>query len=292
MKKAILICPSERHELENLTGTRPLAALPLFGETVLDLWLAHLSGQGIKQVTILSADRTEIIQRIVGSGEKWGLEATVCNEAIEPTTNEARKRHKPADAKDYLPEPEDVQIVDHLPWDDSYPMLANYGSWFDICRCLLKRIEPGFRVGMRQIEPGVWIGRDSQIGANVKLRGPCWIGRGVHIGPNVEIGPNVIIEDESFIDENASLIEAWVGPQTFVGALTQVNQSLAWGHMLINHRTGSHIVVPDPFLLSSVEQARTAVKTMLAPRRLPTFFQETFAKPIAAFANLKAKLPG
>lgn len=290
--KTILICPSERHELEQLTGTRPLAALPLFGEPVLDLWLANLSATGVKNVKVLAADRCDQIKRIVGSGEKWGIEATVCSEAIEPTTSEARKRHKPADATGFLPEPEDVQVVDHLPWDDSYPMFAGYQQWYDCCRSMLHRIQPGFRVGMRQLKPGVWVGRETQIAPSAKIEGPCWIGRGVHIGPNATIGPNVIIEDQTFIDETAELTEAWVGPQTFVGALTQVKGSLAWGHMLINHRTGSHIVVPDPFLLSSVEQARTAVKSMLAPRHLPSFFADTFARPIAALANLKAKLPG
>jgi NDP-sugar pyrophosphorylase family protein len=290
--KAILICPSERHELEYLTGTKPLAALPLFGESVLDLWLAHLSATGVKQVKILAADRFDIIKRLVGSGEKWGIEATVFSEAIEPTKGEARKKHKPAEATDYLAEPEDVQVVDHLPWDDTYPMFADYASWFQCCRTLLQRIQPGFRVGMRQLKPGVWVGRETQIAPSAKLHGPCWIGRGVHIGPNADVGPNVIIEDETFIDETAELVEAWVGPQTFVGALTRVTESLAWGHTLINHKTASHIVVPDPFLLSSVEQARTAVKTFLAPKRLPAFLQERFARPIASLAGLKAKLPG
>jgi NDP-sugar pyrophosphorylase family protein len=287
-----LICPSERHELEHLTGTKPLAALPLFGESVLDLWLAHLSATGVKQVKILAADRYDQIKRLVGSGEKWGIEATVCSEAIEPTVGEARKKHRPAEAADYLPEPEDVQVVDHLPWDDSYPMFADYASWFQCCRTLLRRIQPGFRVGMRQLKPGVWVGRETQIAPSVKLLGPCWIGRGVHIGENAQVGPNVIIEDESFIDETAELVEAWVGPQTFVGALTRVTESLAWGHTLVNHKTGSHIVVPDPFLLSSVEQARTAVKSFLAPKRLPSFLQERFARPFASWAGLKAKLPG
>jgi NDP-sugar pyrophosphorylase family protein len=290
--KVILICPSERHELEQLTGTRPLAALPLFGESVLELWLAHMAGSGVKEVKVLAADRYDRIKRLVGSGEKWGIDATVCSEAIEPTVPEARKRHKPTDGAGYLPEPEDVQVVDHLPWDDSYPMFDNYGSWFNACRTILQRIQPGFRVGMRQVNPHVWVGRETQISPSTKLLGPCWIGHGVHVGPNATIGPNVIIEDGSFVDETAELLDAWVGPQTFVGALTRVTESLAWGHTLVNYKNGSHIVVPDPFLLSSVEQARTAVKSLLTPKRLPAFFTDAFARPIAALANLKAKLPG
>jgi len=290
--KVILICPSERRELDQLTNTHPLAALPLFGESVLDLWMAHLAATGVKEVKVLAADRFDQIKALVGSGEKWGLQATCCNEAIEPTIPEARKKHKPSDGQGYHPEPDDVRVVDHLPWDDSYPMFADYASWFGAAKAILKRIQPGFRVGMRQVKPGVWVGRDSKIAPSARIEGPCWLGHGVNVGPHARIGPNTIVENQSFIDETAELVEAWVGPETYVGGLTSICESLAWGSGLVNWRTGSHITVPDPFLLSSVEQARTAVKSLLAPRRLPAIFQETFARPMAAWASLRAKLPG
>jgi len=290
--KSILICPSERHELEELTTNRPLAALPLFGDTVLGLWLSHLAARGVKQVKILAADRADIIKESVGSGEKWGLECIVHSEAIEPTVAEARKKHKPANEGGFIDVPEDVEIVDHLPWDDSYPMMANYASWYNACQQILKQIQPGFRVGMKQVQPGVWVGRGSRVEASAKLIGPCWIGRGVHIGANAVVGPNCVVEDETYVDDTAELCESWIGPGTYVGALTQVKHSIAWGNSLINWQNNSHIVVPDPFLLSSVEQARNTVKGLLAPKRLPALFTETFSRPIAAIASLKAKLPG
>ncbi len=290
--KMILICPSERSEMDQLTGTLPLAALPLFGETPLELWLRHLAANGFKQVKILAADRQEEIRRVAGSGEKWGIEATVHAEAIEPTPAEARRKHKPASESGYLPEPGDVQVVDHLPWDDSYPMFADYAGWFAACRKILERAQPGFRVGMRERTPGVWVGRDCQVAPNAKLTAPCWLGRGVHVGAHASIGPNVIVEDETFIDERAELEDAWVGPQTFVGALTRISESLAWGSGLINWRTGSHIVVPDAYLLSSVDPAGRAVKGWLSGKRIPAIFQGSMARPIAAWASLKAKLPG
>jgi NDP-sugar pyrophosphorylase family protein len=290
--KSILICPSERHELEELTGSRPLAALPLFGDTALGLWLSHLAARGVKHVKILAADRADQIKQLIGSGEKWGLECTVHNEAIEPSVNEARKKHKLATEDGYLDIPEDVQVVDHLPWDDSYPMMADYASWYGACQGILSRIQPGFRIGMKQVEAGVWVGRGSRIDTTAKLIGPCWIGRGVHVGANAVVGPNCVVEDETYIDDTAELAESWIGPDTYVGALTQVKHSIAWGNSLINWQNNSHIVVPDPFLLSSVEQARSAVTGLLAPKRLPALFTETFSRPIAALANLKAKLPG
>src|SRR5205085_7385779 len=104
--------------------------------------------------------------------------------------------------------------------------------------------------------------------------------------------PNVVVEDDTYIDDTAELADAWIGPDTYIGTLTQVKDSLAWGSALINWRTNSHIIVPDPFLMSSMEQARNTVKGLLVPKRLPAFFTETLSRPIAALASLKAKLPG
>lgn len=288
--KVILICPSERHEIEQLSGATPLAAVPFFGETVLGCWMDHLASIGVTHAKILAADRVPKIRDAVSEGEKWGLKVEVSVEGLEPSIAEARKRHKVDEG--WMPEPNDVLMVDRLPWEGGVPMFESYGSFFAACKQMLDRIEPGFRVGMKQLQPGVWVGRGSVIAPSAKITGPCWIGRGVHVGPNAVIGAYSIIEDEVFVDETAEIEQAWIGPETFVGGLTRVHESLAWGATLINWRSGSHIQVPDPFLLSSIEQARTAVKSLLLPRRLPSLFQERVVRPVAALANLKAKLPG
>src|SRR3954469_11898256 len=113
--KVILICPSERHEMEELTGNRPLVGLPLLGDTALGLWLSHLAARGVKQVKILAADRAEYIKTLGGSGAKGGLEATVHSEDIEPTIPEARKKHNPSDSAGFGAIPQDREKVVHFP---------------------------------------------------------------------------------------------------------------------------------------------------------------------------------
>ena len=67
------------------------------------------------------------------------------------------------------------------------------------------------------------------------------------------VGPNTWIEDQAMIDHDAVVAESWVGPRTYVGALTQVQHSLAWGTGLLNFATSSFIDVPDAFLLADLK---------------------------------------
>jgi NDP-sugar pyrophosphorylase family protein len=74
----------------------------------------------------------------------------------------------------------------------------------------------------------------------------------VRIDPETVIGPGAILEDFVVIERGVEVSESWIGPETFVGALVQVRDSLAWGSTLINWRTASCISVPDVFLLSAL----------------------------------------
>src|SRR5690606_29446810 len=85
---------------------------------------------------------------------------------------------------------------------------------------------------------------------------PAWIGEHVRIGKNSIIGPNSLLENQCVIEPGASIENSWIGPETFLGALTELKGSLAWGNLLVNWKTGSHTLVPDPFLLASLSESR------------------------------------
>ena len=48
------------------------------------------------------------------------------------------------------------------------------------------------------------------------------------------IGPNAILEDRSFIEGGADIVNSVIGPDTFVGKLAALRQSFAWGDTLVN----------------------------------------------------------
>jgi hypothetical protein len=78
------------------------------------------------------------------------------------------------------------------------------------------------------------------------------------VGPEAVIGPGAVLEDGVFIHQAAQVSESVVGPETFVGKLTELRHSLAWRNNLLDWTNGSWTHVPDPLLLSGLSgsQAR------------------------------------
>jgi hypothetical protein len=254
--KTILICPNQAHGLTVLADIRPIPALPILGEAFICHWMQYLSGEKFKEVRIVTSDPAEIITEQIGDGARWGLKVEVFHEVCDLTPEEARKRYKPAYEKDWAPEPLDVTEANHLPGLPEQKLFTSYLDWFGALPLWLPFITQSKRIGMREVTPGVWVGRRTKISRQAKLIGPCWIGDHVQIGKDAVIGPNSFLEDQVVVDVGANIENSWVGPETFLGALAELKDSLAWGSTLINWKTGSNTVVPDLFLLSSLSDRR------------------------------------
>jgi NDP-sugar pyrophosphorylase family protein len=102
----------------------------------------------------------------------------------------------------------------------------------------------------------------------------------------VVIGPNSYIEDRVVLDQNAEIRDSWVAPDTFIGALTQLHDSLAWGNLLINWRIDSSTLVPDSFLMSSLAEEKKPARRA----RAETLPAEKLARPFAPVISLVQKL--
>lgn len=244
--KAILILPGYRPAMSPLAESAPLAAMPLLGESLLVYWLVHLAARGAREVTVLACDRPAAIRQVAGSGARWGLNVKVVAEMHELTPDEARARHG-ADAGE-------VVVANHLPGLPDIGLCDSHADWFAATRAWMDRAVTPDRTGVREIAPGVRVGRGSRIPADAVLRGPCWIGEKVRLGRGVVIGPNAVIEDRAVVGDGAEVRDSVVGPETFVGEDTEVAGSLAFGDLLIDWRTGSCLRVPDEFLLCSLRR--------------------------------------
>ena len=92
------------------------------------------------------------------------------------------------------------------------------------------------------------------------------------------IGPGVILEDRVVVGTGACITQSVVGPDTFVGRLTAVVQSLAAGSLLVNWRSGSVLRVPDAFLLCSLLDMPSLVPTTGVMRGAVTLGRATIAR--------------
>lgn len=273
----LLICPTTRPAVPALTRQRPLVLTPCLGHTPLEHALTALADAGAKQVTILATDRPAEVRKAVGRGEAWGLKIDVVPEATELSRDQARAKYGTGPAA-----PAQILTLDELPQLPNRPLWAGYRPWFETLHAFVSQALR-HRVGMREIQPGVWVGLRSRIAPDAKLTGPVWIGANVWIGPQATIGPHTIIEDDCYVDESATVAGSVIGPHTYVGAMTEVRNSFAWGADLLNLDTGSVVTVPDRFLLSAAGPPVVA-PVVSWPARLLALVIAVLTCPVVAVA--------
>ncbi len=269
--KALLICPDGRFGVATLAEFLPLSNVSMLGKTLVEYWLDHLAGLGAQEVVVLAADRPDQVRAGIGAGARWGLRVIVQADKRERTLDEARIKHQTSDHATWLPAPNDVFLMDHLPGLPQLPLFTSYADWFAAARALMPRALTPDRIGVRELKPGVWVGLNARVAAGAKLIAPCWIGERAWIEAGATIGPNAVLEREVFIARGAEVSHSVIGPETFVGQFTEVRNSIAWGSTLVNWERDSCLKVTDEFLLCSrkPQRARTAPAKSSAPIHAP-----------------------
>lgn len=249
--RALVICPDERPAVPALSRRCPLALSPFLGATVLEHALASLATRGATAVTLLAGDRADVIRAAVGNGEAWGLRLEVCAQYRELTPDEALAKHGAARESDGLPRAREALLLDHLPSLPLHPLWESYTAWFKAMLAFAE-FAAKERVGVREVAAGVFVGMRSRIANSARLIGPCWIGANTFIGPLAMVGPDAVIEDDAYVEESAEVVSSVIGPSTYLGALTEVRHSFAWGRHLLNLPSGSSTEIADRFLLDDL----------------------------------------
>jgi hypothetical protein len=253
--ETILICPGERPAVGFLAQTVPLVVVPILGESLVNWWIQSLAGSDVKEVVILATDRPDVVRAAAGNGSRWGVRVRVEAVLHEPDAADLRAGSAPGTGQSAASGAAGgVIAMDRLPGAHGQPLFRSYRGWFGAACAWMFEMPKVHRIGVREVAPGVWIGHRAQLAPTAQLRPPCWIGEHVQVGPHAVVGPNAILEDRVIVDSTAEIQSSAVGPDTFVGALTKLEGSIAWGSTLIDWRNGSCTQVPDTFLLSALGQ--------------------------------------
>jgi NDP-sugar pyrophosphorylase family protein len=288
LMKKVLICPGERPALASLAEAMALVQLPVLGKSLLEHWLEQVARQGTKEVLVLTTDRLKELRRLVGEGERWGLRVEVRSEVRELSLEEARHKYR----LDSAGSEGQAVLIDHLPQLPGQPVFESYAAWLAaVERLLAKQLFPTC-VGLREVKPGVWVGRRSRIARDAELRGPCWIGENVWIDSGAIVGPGAIVENRAFIGKGAEIVQSLIGPETFVGENTDVKASLACGGKLINGRMNSVMQMPDPWLLCALRERHVRVGAKAWRRQLDSWLMMGLSLPVGMMTYLKSKLEG
>jgi len=251
LMKSVLICPAERAEVPLLSVEAPLAAAPALGHGLVEYWMSHLACAGVKEVVLLANDRPEEVRRIVGNGSRWGVAVEVIAESQELTPEDAAEKYGAA-----------ATVMDYFPGLPEHPLFESYERWIKALEAWMPRARTPDRVGVRELQPGIWVGLHGHISSEARFCAPCWVGDHVYVGPGAVIGPGAVLENGAFVEPKAEIKNSVIGPATFVGQYLHVTNSLAWGNTLVNWQTGLETTVPDSFLLCSLHPRRAGAKTM------------------------------
>lgn len=264
--KSCLICPSARSEVAALAKNQPLSTVPLLGKSLLEYWIEYLAVKGAKHIQILAADRPEMVRELVGDGARWGLRIEVIEESRELLPSHARTKYPILQKADWMPEPDNMIALTQFPGVPEHSLFNSYTDWFGALSAWLPQAAGENRLGMREIQPGVWVANRARIASGVCLRAPCWIGEDVSIGARCTIGPMAVVEDRAVVEADCEISNSVVGPETFVGGWTELRQSLAFGNSLVNWNTGVAAEIEDPLLLCALREPR-ATGTLAALRQ-------------------------
>ena len=280
--KALLICPHERPEVALLAERQPLALLPVCGRALIELWFEQLASNGVREVTVLASDRPEQIRAVIQGGRKWGVKAEVIPQHAELSIEEARSRYN-----DFG----DMAVIDRLPGQTD-TALDSYKTWHNAVLQYSKRANGPTRIGLRELSPGVWVGLHARVDRKATLQAPCWIGDDARIAAHAKIGPNAVVESRCFVEAGAEVRDSVVGPDTFVGGWTEVVNSIACGSLLINWERGSHVNVPDQFLLGDVPLKPVSFNPLVLVGRMAAGAAMVATLPLLLYVCLKCAWRG
>jgi hypothetical protein len=249
----VLICPAKCRNVAALAELLPLALQPVLGKPLIEHWLEQVVASGAREVSIVAADRPRQILDFVGDGARWGVRIDVQSEFDGFPAAAGRNGGDGNGAFSQEAGAGAVVSLDHLPQQPDLPLFASYAAWFAaVINWIPRAAASPNRLGVREIRPGVWAGLHTRVSAGAELRAPCWLGEHVFVGSGAILGPMAVVEDRVLVEPGAKITDSIIGPETFVGEMTEVGSSLAWGDTLVNWKLNSLLKVPDTFLLRSL----------------------------------------
>jgi hypothetical protein len=248
--KAILICPEHRPAGGLFQRMKPLALMPVAGRSLLDRTLAELKREGVEEVVVLASDRPERVRKAVGQGKAWGLKVEVRGVRAElmPEVAEAEHggRRRLGEARPL------VRVLESVPEMVPKPLWMDNQSTFEMLLKAVQDPRQAAQVTMQEQSPGVWISTKAQVSRKAHITAPAWIGPHACVREGAQVGPEAVIERGAFIDCYATVTQAWIGPDTYLGKDLGVQNAMAWGQGLLSIPRNSFVEVRDAFMMSDL----------------------------------------
>lgn len=107
---------------------------------------------------------------------------------------------------------------------------------------------------LKNVEPGIWIGRNIRLHPTAKLRAPLLIGNNSDIDEGTEIGPNAVIGSDTVILRNTVAADCLVMPYSSIGEDLCLNDCLVEPSCIHNTRIGVTLGIIDEVLVADLRR--------------------------------------
>jgi len=87
--KAVILAAGEGNRMRPLTCTRPKVMLPLANKPILEHLLIEAGEAGIREFVFIIGYHDEQVRHYFGSGEKWGVNISYCQQRKQMGTADA-----------------------------------------------------------------------------------------------------------------------------------------------------------------------------------------------------------
>lgn len=121
--------------------------------------------------------------------------------------------------------------------------------------CILTNPELSAHLLAREVESGIWLGRNVMLHPSAQLIAPAYIGENSRIEEGAKIGPNAVIGCDSIVDTFTTVRQSAVYPGSYCGQGLALDHVFVDRNRLLDCRVESQLNVSDSFILSSLKGA-------------------------------------
>ena len=134
-------------------------------------------------------------------------------------------------------------------------------DFFEVNKLILRGNIKGIILPGRQINDGIWIGKNTRIHVDAKLKSPILIGDNCIIRNGAAISDESIINDNVIIDNNSRIENSIILKGTYAGPQTEIKNSIARKNNLFSIHRNINTFINDEFILGDVEKKSISDKS-------------------------------
>ncbi|MFT4630533.1 MAG: NDP-sugar pyrophosphorylase family protein [Arenicella sp.] len=300
MAQTILFTDSANNPLPPLDERLPSSLLPMAGKSKLVFWLEHCYRARLRDIMIISPE-WQLIKASISDGTKYGVSIKYANHLEE---NEEEKigwcinadllvdfdskklntlvadnsqvhldsqvvaafcRLKPG-AGDFRSATIEANAITTTLDGHVLAMTTVQDFHANVLSVLERNYDSLLPGGMTdETSPKIYLDGLVKWNRNSLKAGSLYCGGGTQIDKTVEITSSTAIEKDCFIDKEARISNSVVLPGSYIGKMTEVENSIVWGRLLIRVDTNTVITMPDDVILADQTRRRkkTGVKSRL-----------------------------